>query len=66
MSGKKVRVAVYNREELSAGTRLYAPSIVTEYSSTTLILPGTSGELDGYGNLIIQVGELTGQPVFFR
>jgi len=48
-------VAVYQREELSAGTQLRTPCIVTEYSSTTVIPPGATTEIDGYGNLIIQL-----------
>jgi N-methylhydantoinase A len=55
LDGKKLRVAVYQRNELKPGMRLSAPCIVTEYSSTTLILPGVSAELDGYGNLIVQL-----------
>ena len=52
---KQVQVGVYDRQELLAGTRLRTPCIVTEYSSTTLIPSEASAELDGYGNLIIQV-----------
>ena len=55
LDGKKMRVVVYERDELSAGARLRTPCIVTEYSSTTLIPPGARGEVDGYRNLIIQV-----------
>jgi len=54
---KKLRIAVYKRDELSAGAQLRSPCIVTEYSSTTLIPPGASAEVDGYGNLIIQNGQ---------
>jgi N-methylhydantoinase A len=55
MDGQKMRVAVYDRDTLPAGTRLRSPCIVTEYSSTTLIPPGSQAELDDYGNLSIQV-----------
>src|SRR6266404_2610960 len=34
-AGKKLSVAVYDREALPAGARLRAPCIVTEYSATT-------------------------------
>lgn len=54
-AGKKLSVAVYDREALPAGARLRGPCIVTEYSATTLIPPGANGAIDGYGNLIIQV-----------
>jgi N-methylhydantoinase A len=55
LDGKKLSVGVYSRSELSAGVQLRAPCIVTEYSSTTLIPSGARGEVDGHGNLIIQV-----------
>lgn len=56
LDGKKLTVAIYLRDELTAGAKLRTPCIVTEYSSTTLISQGAHAELDGYGNLIIQVG----------
>jgi len=52
---KKIRAAVYRREELDAGSRLRTPCIVTEYSATTLIPAGASAEVDDYGNLIIEL-----------
>ncbi|MDQ6653034.1 MAG: hydantoinase/oxoprolinase family protein, partial [Acidobacteriota bacterium] len=55
LTGKKLRVAVYHRDELPAGARLHAPCIITEYSSTTLIQPGAQTEVDGYANLIIEL-----------
>jgi N-methylhydantoinase A len=54
-AGEKVRAAVYQRGELPAQSRLRAPAIVIEYSSTTLIPKGSSARVDGYGNLVIQV-----------
>ena len=55
MDGRKLSIGVYQRDELTAGAQLRAPCILTEYSSTTLIPPGANAEVDGYGNLIIQV-----------
>jgi len=55
LDGRKLKTLVFNRAELSAGTRLRTPCIVTEYSSTTLIPAGMRAEVDSYGNLIIQV-----------
>ena len=55
LNGKKLKVAVYRRDELSPGDRLRSPCIVTEYSSTTLIPDGARAQVDNYGNLIIQV-----------
>ncbi|HVS21296.1 MAG TPA: hydantoinase/oxoprolinase family protein, partial [Pyrinomonadaceae bacterium] len=53
--GKRIRAAVYQRQELPAGARLRVPCIVAEYSATTLIPLGARVEVDGYRNLIIQV-----------
>jgi N-methylhydantoinase A len=50
---KKIRAAVYRREELSAGSRLRVPCIVTEYSATTLIPSGCQVRVDLLGNMII-------------
>lgn len=55
MGGKKLQVAVYRRDDLTAGVRLHTPCIVTEYSSTTLIPNVVRAGVDSYGNLIIQV-----------
>jgi N-methylhydantoinase A len=48
-------VAVYRREELPAGARLKSPSVVTEYSSTTLVPAGARASVDGLGNLVIEL-----------
>ena len=53
---RKIRVAVYRREEVKTGSRLRVPCIVTEYSGTTLIPEATRAEVDDHGNLIIDVG----------
>jgi N-methylhydantoinase A len=54
-AGKKLRVALYRRDELRAGAKLRAPCIVTEYSSTTWIPQGSAVAVDEFGNLIIEV-----------
>jgi N-methylhydantoinase A len=55
LGGKRLSIAVYQRNKLTAWAKLRTPCIVTEYSSTTLIPSGAKAEVDGYGNLIIQV-----------
>src|SRR5258706_2135034 len=57
---KKIGVAVYRREEIAAGSRLRVPSILTEYSATTLIPASCRARVDSLGNMIIDVGT-TGQ-----
>jgi N-methylhydantoinase A len=54
-AGKKIRAAVYRRDELRAALRLRTPCIVTEYSATTLIPENTSAMLDTRANLVIQL-----------
>jgi N-methylhydantoinase A len=53
-TSEKTRAAVYRRQDLMAGDRLRSPSVVTEYSSTTLIPPGAVGSIDSRGNLVIE------------
>ncbi|MBA2341242.1 MAG: hydantoinase/oxoprolinase family protein [Pyrinomonadaceae bacterium] len=49
------RVAVYYRDELTAGARLKSPCIITEYSSTTLVPADARAHVDPYGNLSIEL-----------
>lgn len=44
---------VYDRSKLQTGNRIAGPAIVTEMDSTSLILPGHVGEIDGVGNIVI-------------
>ncbi len=55
LGGKKIRVGIYEREQLQAGMKLRAPCIVKEYSATTLIPAGVTCEVDPFGNLIIEI-----------
>jgi N-methylhydantoinase A len=53
--GKWIPVKVIDRDKLLAGDRWDFPSIVVEYSSTIVIPPDCRVEVDGFGNLIIEV-----------
>jgi N-methylhydantoinase A len=53
---KRIRAAIYRREEIMAGSRLRVPCIVTEYSATTLVPEGCKAGIDSHGNLIVDVG----------
>jgi N-methylhydantoinase A len=55
IDGKKFAAAVYERSELLPSAKLRSPCIVTEYSSTTLIPPGSVCVVDDFGNLIIHI-----------
>ncbi|MEX0745947.1 MAG: hypothetical protein WD118_10145, partial [Phycisphaeraceae bacterium] len=46
-----------SRDDLLAGDRLDRPAIVREYSATTLVPPGWSGEVNAIGQLLLQRSE---------
>jgi N-methylhydantoinase A len=45
---------LYDRERLQAGARFVGPAVVVEYSSTTVVPPDFSCEVDQYLNLILR------------
>jgi len=45
---------VYDREKLQAGNRISGPAIVEQMDATTLVLPGMSGRVEPYMNLILE------------
>ena len=47
---------VYDRGRLRPGHRIDGPAMVDEPSSTTALPPGCAATVDGYGNLILEVG----------
>ncbi len=47
---------IYDRYQLKSGNRILGPAIVEEIDSTTLIPSGCLAEVDGYGNLLIEMG----------
>ena len=53
VDGSDQSADVYDRAKLKAGNRISGPAIVTEMDSTTLILPDHVGEVDNFGNIII-------------
>jgi N-methylhydantoinase A len=54
---RKVRGAVYRREDIAAGSRLRVPCVVNEYSATTVIPAGNRTQIDSLGNMIVEVGK---------
>ncbi len=48
------QVPVYEREALLAGNLIPGPAIVSQLDSTTLILPGWCGLIDGSGSMILE------------
>jgi N-methylhydantoinase A len=55
--GGWVQARVYDRELLRAGDVLMGPALVAEYTSVTVLPPGATLEVDGLGNLVVEVGE---------
>ena len=50
----EAEATLYERAALRAGNRITGPAIVTEMDSTTLILPGHTGEVDRFGTILIR------------
>jgi len=53
--GDKVKTKIYARDELSIGKIYRGPAVVTEYSATTVVLPGKAFRIDDSGSLVIAV-----------
>jgi len=54
-AGKKIAAATYDRASLKPTRKYSGPAVVTEYSATTVVPPGTHFWLDYAGNLFIQI-----------
>ncbi len=54
-TGEPGEVPVYRRATLGPGARFDGPAIVTETSSTTVVPPGATAEIDHAGNLVLTV-----------
>jgi N-methylhydantoinase A len=51
--GKWTTTPLYARSQLRTGNRFLGPAIVTDYSSTTVVLPGWRADIDAYENLVL-------------
>lgn len=52
--GKDWQAGIYDRAKLQSGNKLAGPAVVMQMDTTTLILPGHSGEVDAVGNILIR------------
>ncbi len=52
--GRSLGAKLYDRAKLLAHNVIEGPAIVAEMDSTTLMLPGHLGEVDGFGNILIR------------
>ncbi len=50
----------YKRELLRPGDAIAGPAMITEYTAATLLPPGCVAQVDGLGNLVIDIGEEDG------
>ena len=54
---RKTKTPAFARDQLKAGNRIAGPALIEEHASTTVLLPGDRMKVDGYGNLVIEVGK---------
>ena len=52
-----IKSRIYRRDGLVAGDVLCGPAMITEYTSATVLPPGATARVDGFGNLVITVEE---------
>ncbi len=52
--GADSEAAVYARERLTAGSQIPGAAIIEEWTSTALVLPDQTTQVDAYGNLILK------------
>jgi N-methylhydantoinase A len=55
--GQFVQSRFYRRDALIPGDAVLGPAMITEYTSATALPPGCRAEVDGTGNLVIDVEE---------
>lgn len=48
---------IYNRELLMPSHKIIGPAIIEEKTTSTLVLEDQAANIDGYGNIIIRLGE---------
>jgi N-methylhydantoinase A len=51
--GERVRTKIYDRPRLEPGAEIAGPAIVTEFDSTTVVLPGPRAQVDANYNILI-------------
>jgi N-methylhydantoinase A len=56
-AGRLTPTRHYRREGLVPGDVIHGPAMITEYTSATVLPPACCAQVDGFGNLVIAVGE---------
>jgi N-methylhydantoinase A len=60
--GQQHATTIYDRSKLQPGMRFEGPAIVTEFDSTTVVLPGYDAEVDVNFNILINPTDGKGRP----
>ncbi len=58
--GRALPSRFYRRDGLRPGDIIRGPALITEYTAATVLPPGASAQVDGFGNLVISVSEEVG------
>lgn len=53
VEGDRVTAPIYDRGRLAGGHRVSGPAVITEFDSTTVVLPGYEAAVDSYYNILI-------------
>ena len=53
-AGGMVPTTLYNRDRLRTGNRITGPALLLQLDTTIVVPPGWNGEVDPYGNLILE------------
>ncbi|MCX6386993.1 MAG: hydantoinase/oxoprolinase family protein [Solirubrobacterales bacterium] len=59
VGGSRIDTPVYDRALLLPGHRLSGPAVITEFDSTTVVLPGYDAEVDRLFNILISPQEIS-------
>jgi N-methylhydantoinase A len=53
--GSFLNSRIYRRDELVPGDTVSGPALITEYTAATVLPPGDSAHVDGFGNLVVSI-----------
>jgi len=51
--GEWIPTKIYDRGKLKTGNKVPGPAVITEFDSTTVVLPGYTAEIDRFANILI-------------
>ena len=49
-----VETTLYDRDRLQTGNRIDGPALLLQLDTTIVVPPGWKGEIDPYGNLLLE------------